>query len=132
MLAMGLVVAGMGGTLGLAGCTDPIPAMQDEIAQPPQVLMTDYLLQSRLRVTVMPPQRVGSGQLKVVVQVRNLWDSHQSVDYMYWFLDKNGARVDNQSGWQFVKVPPRGIEQFEFVSMSAAAEDFRVQLRPAK
>jgi uncharacterized protein YcfL len=128
MLALVAVAAGM----GLAGCTDPIEARQDEIVQPLQISFTDYWLRDDMAVTVLQPMRVGAGQAKVVVQLRNKRDWAKSVDYKYYFVDERGVQVDNPSGWQLVKLPPKGTEQIEFVSMSPMARDFRVQLRPAQ
>lgn len=130
-LLLTALVAGMTG-LGVAGCTDPIAAHQDEIVQPLQISFTDYWLRDDLAVTVLQPMRVGAGQARIVVQLRNKRDWTVNTDYKYWFVDERGAQVDNPSGWQFVRIPPKGTEQFEFVSMSPAARDFRVQIRRAQ
>jgi uncharacterized protein YcfL len=118
--------------MGLSGCTDPIQANQDQIVQPLQVTFTDYWLRNDMAVTVLQPMRAGAGQAKVVIQLRNKTDFAKTVDYKYYFVDERGVQVDNPSGWQLVRVPPRGTEQFEFLSMSPMARDFRVQLRPAQ
>lgn len=130
LLMMGLLAGSMG--LGVSGCTDPIHANQDPIVQPLQVTFTDYWLRNDMAVTVLQPMRAGAGQAKVVIQLRNKTDFTKAVDYKYYFVDERGVQVDNPSGWQLVKVPPKGTEQFEFLSMSPMARDFRVQLRPAQ
>jgi len=127
---MAVVLAGMG--MAISGCTDPIPALQDTIVQPPQVLMSDYWRQGQLRVEVLPPERVGAGQLKIGGQIRNLTDWPQSLDYKTWFVDERGVQVDNPIGWQHVVVPQRGYEQFSATSMSAEARDFRIEIRKAQ
>jgi uncharacterized protein YcfL len=130
LLMMTLMAGAMG--MGLGGCTEPIAAHQDEIVQPLQISFTEYWLRNEMAVTVLQPMRVGAGQARVVIQLRNKTDFPKAVDYKYYFVDERGVQVDNPSGWQLVKVPPRGTEQFEFVSMSPMARDFRVQLRPAQ
>ena len=129
LLMMGLLAGALGG--GLAGCTEPIPAMQDPL-MPLQISMQSTGLQNDLLVTVLPVTRVGAGQLHVDIQLYTKTDHDLSVDYKYYFVDDHGAQTDNPSGWQFVKVPARGTQQFEFTSMSASAADFRVQLRRAQ
>jgi len=129
LLAMGLVAMG----LLAAGCEGPIPAYQDQYG-PLQVSMTDYGMQDKIRVTAPKPERVGAGQLRVTVQLYNRTGSDLSVDYKYFFTDKAGVQVEQpiSTGWEFVKIPPRGYQAVTFTSLSAAAEDFRVQLRGAR
>jgi uncharacterized protein YcfL len=128
LLAMGLVVLGM----LAAGCEGPIPAWQDPNS-PLQVSLTGYGLQDKIRVVVPKPERVGAGQLKVTVQVYNTTGSDLTVDYKYQFTDKAGTPVENSNiGWEAERIPPHGYQPIMFTSMSAAAEDFRVQLRPAQ
>ena len=129
LLAMGLVTMG----LLAAGCEGPIPAYQDPNT-PLQVSLTGFGVQDDIRVTLPKPERVGAGQLKVTVQLYNRTGSDLGLDYKYFFTDKAGVQVENPiaTGWEFVKIPPRGYQAITFTSMSAAAEDFRVQLRPAR
>ena len=126
LFAMGLLSLG----LLAAGCEGPIPAYQDPSA-PLQVSLTGYGLQDKIRVVVPKPERVGAGQLKVTVQVFNRTNSDLTVDYRYSFTDKAGTPVENSNiGWEGERLPPNGYQTITFTSMSAAAEDFRVQLRP--
>jgi len=123
-----LAITGMFAT----GCTEPISAYQDPNA-PLQVTVSDYWLRQQLKVTVPRPERIGAGQLKVTVQAYNTTDSDLLVQYKYWFTDKNGVQVDNiDASWESERIAPRGYKQVTFTSLSAAAEDFRVQFRPAK
>ncbi len=132
LLMVGLLVGLLGGVGGgLGGCTEPIPAMQDPV-MPLQVSMESYWLQSQLLVTVLPVTRVGAGQLHVNIQLYNKTDFDLSVDYKYYFVDEHGAQVEIPSGSQFIRIPKRSTQQFEFTSMSASAADFRVVLRQAQ
>ena len=129
LLAMGLVAVG----LLTAGCEGPIAAYQDPNA-PLQVSMTGFGIQDDIRVSPPKPERVGAGQLKVTVQLYNRTGSTLAVDYKYFFTDKQGVQVETPiaTGWENVRIPPRGYQAITFTSLSAAAEDFRVQLRPAQ
>jgi uncharacterized protein YcfL len=116
----------------IAGCTDSIPAYHDPNA-PLQVSMSAYWLQWYLRVTVPKPERVGDGQLKVTLQLFNATDSDLLVQYKYYFVDKSGTQVDqSDTNWEMERIAPKGTQQITFTSLSAAAEDFRVEFRPAK
>ncbi|HEY4330368.1 MAG TPA: YcfL family protein [Phycisphaerae bacterium] len=115
----------------LAGCNGPITAYQDP-NMPLQVSVSDYWMQQEIRVTPHVERIPGTGQLKVSVQVFNTTDKDLSLDYKYWFTDKAGIQVDTiDSGWEFQRIPAKGYQNLTFTSMSAAAEDFRVQIRPA-
>ena len=125
-----MLVAVLG--LAVAACNDPPrPAFQAP-AQPTQITMTNWVLQQNITVSKAGASRIGAGQLQVNVELYNSSDHTIRADYKYWFTDKNGIGVDNQSGWQLVTVPPKGFQQFTITSMSAMADDFRVQLRPAQ
>jgi len=128
LLAITLLATGL-----MAGCMDPIPAMQNTYS-PSQVNMSDTWLQQRVLLTIPKPERVGAGQLKVTVELYNRTGDDISVDYKYFFTDKSGTQIDQgvQTGWEFVRVPAHGRQSFSYTSMSAAAEDFHVDLRGAK
>ena len=126
LLVAGLLVTGM----ALAGCDNPpLHAYQSKF-DTPQIVLTDWVLQQDLRVTKAITNRVGSGQLQVAIELENNTDHNIKVDYRYWYLDKNGATVDSPSSWQFTTVPSRAFQQFSITSMSSAADDFHVEIRP--
>lgn len=127
---LGLALLGMG---TLAGCQDPIPAYQDPNAIH-QVNISDSWLQARIYAQIPQPQRVGAGQLKVSVQVYNRTGDDISIDYSYFFTDKAGSKVEDPiaTGRQFERIPAHGYQTISFTSMSAAAEDFRLYITPAK
>jgi hypothetical protein len=124
-LVMGLLTS----SLAMSGCYEPIPAWQDPNA-PLQVSISDYWLQDKLRVTPPQPERFGSGQLRVALQVFNRTDQDLSVDYSYWFTDKAGREIEAPKTRVEV-LPPKGYKTFTFESLTAV-DDFRVQLRPAR
>ncbi|HVT83487.1 MAG TPA: YcfL family protein [Phycisphaerae bacterium] len=118
--------------LGFAGCTEKIGAYQDPEA-PKQVMITEYWLRQQIRVNVPRPERVGAGQLKVNMNVYNTTDHDLLIQYKYIFTDKNGVQVDNiGAGWESERIAPRDTHPISFTSMSAAADDFQVTIRPAK
>jgi uncharacterized protein YcfL len=113
-----------------AGCENTPYGGHQAYSQPMQVTMTDALLQHDLKVSKAQAHRVGAGQLEVTVELYNQSDHNLPVDYQYWWVDKAGMAVDNRSGWQAIKLAPRSFQQITFTSMSALADDFRVQVRP--
>src|SRR5262245_29291528 len=119
VVVAGLLVAGV---MGLwSGCVDRIGAKQDPEGDR-QVVMQSYWLREHGVAKVMPVQLTGSGQMRVVIQLYNRWDSDVGVDYQYWFIDQAGAIVDSNNTAPpkgFVKVPARNTAQFEIISMSA-------------
>jgi len=126
LLVAGLLVAAM----AVAGCDNPpLPAYQSQY-QSPQITFTDWGLQHDLKISKAVTNRIGAAQLQVAVELQNNTDHTVKADYKYTFLDKNGIAVDNPSGWQLVTVPPREFQQFTITSMSGAADDFNVQIRP--
>jgi uncharacterized protein YcfL len=128
LLAMGLLSVGL-----LAGCMDPIAANQD-LNAPVQVKMADTWIQSKLLVTVNRPERVGAGQLKVTLQVYNRTGDDIPIDYQYYFTDRNGVKVEDpiSTGWERQVIPAHATQGVSFTSLSAAPEDFRVQIRQSK
>ena len=128
LMAMGLLGVGL-----LAGCNDPIAPFQDK-NMPIQVSMTDYDMQWKLRVQPPATERVPGGQLKVSLQIYNTTQDDMTIDYKYWFTDKNGVQNEDNSmsGWNAVRLAPRGYQTVTFTSMTAAADNFRVQLREGK
>src|ERR1051325_3014775 len=116
-----------GGVLcvALVGCAgSPYNALQSP-DMPSQISMQDWYTQQAIRVTKAVPERVGAGQLKVTVEVYNSTNSDVSLDYRYSFVDHGGVAVENQTGWQLVKVPARGVQAFAFTSTSPV-DDFSV------
>ncbi|HUO09141.1 MAG TPA: DUF1425 domain-containing protein [Phycisphaerae bacterium] len=121
------------GTMGLAitGCTDPINAWQDPIVEYPQVHVDAYSMQQRIRVQKPIATRFGAGQLQVDVPIRNLTDDDLTIDYVYYFMDSKGIQI-GEPETAFLRVQRKGIGQIEIKSLSAAAADFRVEIKDAK
>jgi len=127
-----LAALAMGALLSLSACTEPIALKPDPIATPPQVHLTEYGLQNDIYGTVLPPHRVGSGQLDVTVRLYNKTGHELQVDYQYSFLDQGGATVETPSGWHALRIAPKGWAEAKFTSMTAQAADFTVQIRPVQ
>ncbi|MEI8194673.1 MAG: DUF1425 domain-containing protein [Phycisphaerae bacterium] len=116
---------------GLTSCTEPISAQQDPIVAYPQVHMASHWLETWTRVQPPIVNAVGSGQLQVAIPIRNLTNDPLSIDYQYRFLNK-GAEVEGRSGWHNYVIPPRGMGQITFTSMTHTANDFDVEIRYRK
>ena len=117
--------------LAITGCTDPINAWQDPIVEYPQVHVDAYSMQQRIRVQKPIATRFGAGQLQVDVPIRNLTDDDLTIDYVYYFTDAKGIEI-GEPQIAFLRVQRKGIGQIEIKSMSAAAVDFRVEIKDAK
>ena len=118
--------------VAMSGCTDPIPALEDPLPDYPQVHVEAYLLQSLVRVQKPILSRVGAGQLRVDIPIRNLADRDMQLDFVYYFYDQAGVLIAPPSSRQFLMVPRKGISQIEFTSLSGNAQYFRVEIRYAK
>ncbi len=126
-----LVAAGLVGLA--AGCAGPIAARQDDLqtTQYPQIFLDAYSLHEA--IVVQPPivGFVGAHQLHVAVPIRNKWDRDLHLQYRYSFKDERGMQLGEASPWMDFTVPRKGVDQFQFTSMSPMAADFEVHLREA-
>ena len=116
---------------GMVGCTDPIAGQQDAIKTYPQVHLSSHWLETWTRVQPPIVHPVGSGQIQVAVPIRNLTDEPLSVDYQYRFL-RGGMEAEARSGWHNYVIPPRGMGQITFTSMTHVVDDFDVEIRYRK
>lgn len=126
-----LCVAGMAAALTLGGCAKPLP-QHDTTNIYPQVHVTDWRYWGRLKVAEPIASRVGSGQLRIALPVHNLTSHVLMVDYRYRFLDRVGEQVQPKSAWMPMRISPHSRAQIAFTSMGARADDFSVNIRPAK
>ena len=127
---MGCVGAVM--LVAVGGCTDPIAARQDTFYPFPQISVDSYSLQNDIAVQPPVVSRVGAGQLKAQIVVRNLTNKAIDLDYKFWFVDVNGVQVEGDKSWLSKRIHARGMDTIEFSSLTASAADFRVQMRRKK
>ena len=118
--------------VAIAGCTDPIAANQDTYSPFPQVSVDSYSLKFDIAVGEPVISRVGAGQLRVDMTVRNLTNNDINLDYKFYFVDVNGVQVENDKSWLSKRIPTRGMDTIEFTSLTSSAADFRVQMRRKK
>lgn len=114
----------------MTGCNEPITADQDTIAQMPQVHLATYTLRQEVKIEAIQTPRVGAGQLKVMMPVRNLTDHDLSIDYVYYFYN-HGVMAEGPSAHMHLTIPRKGSDQIEFTSLSAV-DDFRVEIMDAR
>lgn len=116
------------GLVALAGCTTPISAAQNSLPDYPQIHVQGYWTQAWTRFDVPKPVRVGSGQLMVAVNVRNLTDDDLLLDYQYSFT-RGGIQVEEPSGYMNIRIPRKGRSQIQFTSLTANVDDFELNCR---
>ena len=103
-----------------AGCASPTW---------PGVSVDTYSLRNDIAVQSPTVSRVGEGQLQVEIPVRNRTNKEIDLEYKYHFVDANGVQVEGDKAWLSKRVPPRGMEDIAFTSLTSSANDFRVQMR---
>ena len=113
----------------LIGCHGPVVPGQDTLTAFPQVHLTSYSLQGKITIQEPIVDRVGDGQLQVVVPVRNLTGSRLYLEYQYYFLNQQGVQVEENSGWNTLRLPPYSIQQIQFTSLTALVNNFDLDIR---
>ena len=113
----------------LIGCHGPVVPGQDTLTAFPQVHLTSYSLQGKITIQEPIVDRVGDGQLQVVVPVRNLTGSRLYLEYQYYFLNQQGVQVEENSGWNTLRLPSYSIQQIQFTSLTALANNFDLDIR---
>lgn len=77
-------------------------------------------------------RREAGTPMKVTVPLRLRDDKPVNAQYRFTFLDVAGAPLDPPMDWRFMVLPPRLQVFMEGSAMSAAADDWRLEIRPAK
>jgi uncharacterized protein YcfL len=126
-----LLPVGLLATVAMVGCTGQIDAQQDGVQQYKQVSVDAYSLSTDIRVQPPVYERIGNGQLRVKLLVRNLRDHDLNVDYQYRFVDEAGMEVEPPTSWQHQRIARKGVAQVEFTSLTPA-HGCRVEFRHAR
>jgi hypothetical protein len=130
-LALPQVLAAVLTVAALGGC-GPVVPQRDSVSRYPQVHLTNWRYWGKLRVGEPIPSRVGGGQLHIAVPLRNTTNGELLLDYQYRFLDAHGQQIQGTSGWNTVRVPAQGMREIHFTSLSPLADDFDLDIRPAR
>ena len=128
VLAGGIV--GIVLTLAAGGCWEPIAPNREVLRQYPQIHLATTGLQRQIYLREPIVNRVGDGQLQVVVPVRNLENGELNLEYQYRFLNNQGVQVEETSGWNTLRLPDYGsMAQIQFTSLTAQAANFDLDIR---
>lgn len=131
LLALALALA--------AGCRGPNTAQAPDPATPdpvsaaayPQIValedLGDYVSTDRPIVTRAPGQ-----PLSVVVPVRLRSDREVSAQYRFIFFDDAGRPTRQQQEWRFTTLPARSQIFLEGAALDPQAQDWRLEIRPAR
>jgi len=80
-----------------------------------------------------PIARVQDGGLmKVTVPLRLADDQPVNAQYRFTFLDADGAPAGTPMDWRFLVLPPRLQVFMQATATETTAEDWRLEVRPAK
>ncbi len=125
----GLLIVCLG---SLAGCEHrPAPARMDTLAPKhyPQITALEGLdsvvVVNEVVVTQGPP-------LKVSVSVRNDDDTERSVQYRFFFVDRENLPETSDTDWHFLKLPARTLVYLKGNAIDKKAVDWRLEIRPAR
>ena len=115
--------------LVLAGCQGPVTPNQDVLTAYPQIHLASYSLQRKIALQEPVVSRVGDGQLDIVVPVRNLLNHSLYLEYQYRFLNQQGVQVEENSGWNTLRMPAYSMQQIHFTSFTSQADNFDLDIR---
>ncbi len=113
----------------VSGCHGPVVPGQNTLAVFPQVHLASYSLQGKITIQEPIVNRVGDGQLQVAVPVRNMTGDRLYLEYQYYFLNHQGVQVEENSGWNTLRLPPYSVQQIQFSSLTAEAYNFDLDIR---
>ncbi len=114
-----------------ASCsTAPYPAyaIEDDAEQVASVVVADTALQNVIRVGRAQVSRLQTGELKVIVPVRNVDDEQIQVLAQISFRDEQRLSVGDTSNRQVKLIPPGDTIELMWTSLSKDAADYVVRL----
>lgn len=123
------------GVLGLgllAGCESSRPyaayAIEDDAELVASVVVSDSTLQDVIRVGRAAVSRLQTGELRVVVPIRNIDDEELQIRAQISFRDDQRQPVGDTSNRQVQIIPPGGTVDLVWTSLSRDAADYVVRL----
>ena len=120
--------------LPLAGCTPrvrgPIEPRED-LSPWPQIMLADRDLARRIAVRQPVVERDPAGLLFVTVPIRSTTQRQMTIEYRSTFYDRNHTPIF-QSTWFPKTMTPFTQDTIKANSTSNRADDFQIDIRPAK
>jgi type IV secretory pathway VirD2 relaxase len=126
-LTLGLALAAAACTPRVRGPVEP----REDTSGSPQINLTDRELQDRLAVRAPIVSQDEAGLLHVTVPVRNTTSRQMTVQYRVTFFDRNRSPIQ-ETTWFDRTMSPHTQQTITFNSTSPRADDFQVDVRPAK
>ena len=119
----------------LAACSGARPyaalPIEDDAELVANVVVTDRDLRERVRVGRAGVTRVeGSGQLKVVVPIRNVWEETLQLRVQTSFLDAERRPLGDDTNQQVEVLSPGATRNFVVTSSTSDARDWTMRLLP--
>ncbi|MDO8349426.1 MAG: hypothetical protein Q7T30_04260 [Planctomycetota bacterium] len=115
----------------LAGCAArpyPAYAIENDAEMISNVVVSDGSLQSVVRVGKALVARTASGELRVVVPVRNIDDEPIQVLAQISFQDAQRQPIGDTTNRQVAIIPAGGTVDMEWISRSQQAADYVLRL----
>jgi len=96
-----------------------------------EILFWTMPLPRKVPIRLVRLERLPTGSLRAIVEIRNNTKEQLRIDYQTWFLDENGVMVEERSPWTLVILEPLIEKQLIFNSINPAASRFRMHVRQA-
>ena len=128
---------GLGATLLLTGCYDPVKAPDPGLRDPLVIqaypkITVDRGLSRFLGFSDPIVEATPDKPLNVTVPVRLLEDYAVNVQYRFIFVDNKGRPIQPEMGFQYIRMPARVQVFFKGAALDTNAVDWFLQVRSAQ
>ena len=124
--------------LGLTACKDTIKAPPSMAQDPlpgrayPQNVAIEGLGKVLVYGDPVVDPSTADRPMSVSVPVRSAGDDILNIQYRFQFFDAQGRPLKSNLGWRFMNLDPKVQVFLQATSLETAAEDWRLQIRPAR
>jgi hypothetical protein len=126
-LTLALALAAGACTPRVRGPVEP----REDVSNWPQINLADRELQRRIAVRAPIVSTDEAGLLYVTIPVRNTTSRQFSIDYRATFFDRNRVPVQ-ETTWFTTSLTPHTQQTISVNSTGTHADDFQIDIRPAK
>ena len=133
VLTMKLTQVALGLALTTAGCVKVRPPVEprEDPAGWPQIMLASRELQDRIAVRKPMVSQDQAGLMFVTVPIRNTTARQITIEYQAVFFDRDHLPIQ-ETTWFPVTMTPHTQKTFTVNCTSPRADDFQINIRPAK